>query len=65
MNLRYKQSIAFFVGEGWILWEEMSSKREMHQSKYSDFIDVVFDVRRVHVSDSLWEPITLRKVIRT
>ena len=29
----------------------MSSKREMHQSKYSDFIDVVFDVRRVHVSD--------------
>ena len=46
----------------------MSSKREMHQSKYSDFIDVadvVFDVRGVHVSDSLLEPITLRKVIRT
>ena len=31
----------------------MSSKCEMHQSKYSDFIDVVFDVPRFHVSDSL------------
>ena len=39
----------------------MSSKCKMHQSKYSDFTDVIFDVRRVHVSDSLLEPITLRK----
>ena len=43
------------------------SKGEVDQLKYSDFIDVVyvFDVPRVHVSDSLREPITLRKVIRT
>ena len=43
----------------------MSSKRKIHQSKDSDFIDVAFDVPQVHVSDSLWEPITLRKVILT
>ena len=38
---------------GGILREEMSSKRKIHQSKDSDFIDVAFDVPRVHVSDSL------------
>ena len=39
-----------------ILWEIMNfSKREVHQPKDSDFIDVMytFDVPRVHVSDSL------------
>ena len=43
------------------------SKREVHQPKDSDFIDVVygFDVPRVHVSDSLLEPFNLRKNIRT
>ena len=35
--------------------EKNFSKREVHQPKDSDFIDVVyaFDVPRVHVSDSL------------
>ena len=43
----------------------MNNKHEVYQSKDSDFIDVAFDVPRVHVSYSLLEPITLRKVIRT
>ena len=43
-------------------------KHEVHQPKDSDFIDVVyaFDVPRVrvHINDSLSEPITLEKVIQ-
>ena len=31
----------------------MNYKREDYQSKDSDFIDVAFDVHRVHASDSL------------
>ena len=31
----------------------MNYKREVYQSKVSDFIGVAFDVPQVHVSDSL------------
>ena len=31
----------------------MNYKRKVFQSKVSDFIDVAFEVTRVHVSDSL------------